>query len=359
MNNDPSPRKLMFPFRLATNYMEKLLVADIKGDPEFSALEPQTFDDPINGKGMRVIRYRRDGTVDVYWQPGVRFDRSTFEIGKGTADLAETEITPARFEITDRGLDLDVRFTDLQGRVNALTIREDTRGKKSFPLLAPISSNIEHPIQFNVVYLPDIDFVRRAGTVISGRIGERAIQPGSIPLLINGRRIWLMRYADKPVIGIFNPRIEQPTLVEMNGAGQVEVDGMSLTIEADGSLARMTVGQASKQTELDFTPAFPNLLDFAEGKSARGQWILHTAGARITAGAYSAVNQGGSIAVDLDELENWKPENLPFSVWLLTTVVRMFRTWPSTYRWRGVVKTGEQPSMTGTWERKKAKSGRV
>jgi len=353
MKNDPSPRKLMFPFRLATDYMEKLLVADIKGDPEFSALEPQTFDDPINGKGMRVIRYRRDGTVDVYWQPGVRFNRSTFEIAKGTADLAETEITPTRFEITDRGLDLDVSFTDLQGRVNTLTIREDTPGKKSFPLLAPISSNIEHPIQFNVVYLPEIDFVRRAGTVVSGQIGERVIQAATIPLLINGRRIWLMRYADKPAIGIFNPPMDSPTQTELDGAGEVEVDGMSLTIEADGSLARMTVGQAPKQTELDFTPAFPNLLDFAEGKSARGRWNLHTASARITAGAYSAANQGGSITVELDGLENWKPENLPFSVWLLTTVVRMFRTWPGTYRWRGVVKVGESPSMTGKWERVK------
>lgn len=351
MKDDSSPRKLMFPFRLAADYMERLLVADIKGDPEFTGLEPQTFDDPINGKGMRVIRYRKDGTVDVYWQPGVKFDRRTFEIGKGTVDLAETEITPARFEITDRGLDLDVRFTDLQGRVNVLTIHEDTPGKKSFPLLAPISSNIEHPIQFNVVYLPDIDFVRRAGTVISGQIGERAIQPDSIPLLINGRRIWLMRYADKPVIGIFNPPMNSPILAEMDGAGQVEVNGMSLTIEADGSLARITVGQASKRTELNFTPAFPNLLNFAEGKSARGHWILNTAGARITAGAYSAVNQGGSIAVDLDSLENWKPENLPFSVWLLTMVVRMFRTWPSTYCWQGVIKPGEKPSMTGKWGR--------
>jgi hypothetical protein len=50
--------------------MEKLLVATFRGDPEFEAIEPQVFNDPVNGTGMRVLRYRKDGTVDVYWQPG-------------------------------------------------------------------------------------------------------------------------------------------------------------------------------------------------------------------------------------------------------------------------------------------------
>jgi hypothetical protein len=53
----------------------------------------------------------------------------------------------------------------------------------------------------------------------------------------------------------------------------------------------------------------------------------------------------------LDVLEKWKPEKLPFAVQILTTVVRMFRTWPPTYRWRGTVNTNDKPSLTGKWER--------
>jgi len=28
-------------------------------------IEPQRFDDPVNGKGMRVLRYRKDQKVEV------------------------------------------------------------------------------------------------------------------------------------------------------------------------------------------------------------------------------------------------------------------------------------------------------
>ncbi len=43
---------------------------------------------------------------------------------------------------------------------------------------------------------------------------------------------------------------------------------------------------------------------------------------------------------------------LPLCMEIFTRVVRMFRTWPATYRWRGVVELGEVPVMSGAWERK-------
>ena len=57
--NTPSVRKIIIPIRLGIDPMERLLVASFKGDPEFEGLEPQVFDDPVNGKGMRVLRYNR------------------------------------------------------------------------------------------------------------------------------------------------------------------------------------------------------------------------------------------------------------------------------------------------------------
>jgi len=90
-----SLRQIMLPIRLGIDPMERLLVASFKGDPEFEGLEPQVFDDPVNGKGMRVLRYRKLGKVDVYWQHGVHVDRSTFTVGSGIGDFAETTIEPA------------------------------------------------------------------------------------------------------------------------------------------------------------------------------------------------------------------------------------------------------------------------
>jgi hypothetical protein len=53
----------------------------------------------------------------------------------------------------------------------------------------------------------------------------------------------------------------------------------------------------------------------------------------------------------LDVTEHWKPSGLPLSIEIFTRVVSMFRTWPSTYRWRGTVELGAAPAMSGAWER--------
>ncbi len=124
--------------------MERLLVASFKGDPEFEGFEPQVFDDPINGRGMRVLRYRKDGMVDVYWQPGVRVDRTTFAVGAGIGDFAEVAIEPACFEITQSSLDLQIGFTDAKGRRVELRVHEDIqskRGSRCLLLWVPMSGS--------------------------------------------------------------------------------------------------------------------------------------------------------------------------------------------------------------------------
>ena len=182
------PCQVMLPFRVGVDPMEKLLVASFKGDPEFEAIEPQVFDDAANGKGMRVLRYRKDGRVDVYWQPGVRVDRGAFTVGAGLGDFAETVISPARFEITERGVDLHIAFTDARERKIELRVHDDASGRRGFPMLAPVGADIEKPLQLFLVYMPDIDLVR-AGSTVEGRIGDRTLRPARLPILLHGRRV--------------------------------------------------------------------------------------------------------------------------------------------------------------------------
>lgn len=349
MTNDQSSRQVVLPFRVGIDSIEKLLVANFRGDPEFDAIEPQVFDDAVNGKGMRVLCYRKDGKVDVYWQPGVRVDRKTFSIGAGIGDFAETTIEPAHFEITGRGVDLRVAFVDARGRKVELGIHEDAPGKRGFPLLAPIGASIAHPLQFFLVYMSDIDFVRRSGSVVEGRIGDRILRPASLPIPLRGHRVLLIRYATRPVVGVLNPPMDRPLVVELPVSGSVEVDGMLIAAGANGSIARISAGQEPRQVEVDFLPGFPNLLDF--GGSSSGQWLIRIAGIPITGGTFDVSRQGGSVAVKMDVIEHWKPARLPLSVEILTRVLSMFRTWPSTYRWRGVVELGAAPTMSGRWER--------
>lgn len=332
--------------------MERLLVASFKGDPEFEAIEPQVFDDAVNGKGMRVLRYRKDGRVDVYWQPGVHVDRSTFVVGVGIGDFAEAAIEPARFEITNRGVNLHVAFTDAQGRQIELRVREDASGKRGFPLLAPVGADIEQPLQLFLVYMPGINLVRRAGTLFEGRIGDRVLRPASLPILLHGRRVWFIRYVARPVIAALNPPMSRPLIVELAVPGSVEVDGMSIIADGDGSVSRIGAGQEPRQAEVEFLPGFPNLLGLANGGSASGRWSIQIAGAPITGGTYRVSREGSRVGIELDVTEPWKPSGLPLSMEIFTRVVRKFRTWPSTYRWRGTVELGAVPTMSGMWERR-------
>ena len=54
--------------------MERLLVVNFKGDPDHTGHEPQLLNNPINGKGIRILCYRKDKKVDIYWQKGVNID---------------------------------------------------------------------------------------------------------------------------------------------------------------------------------------------------------------------------------------------------------------------------------------------
>jgi hypothetical protein len=343
-------RQVILPIRVGLDPMEKLLIATIKDDPEFEGIEPQVFDDAINGKGMRVLRYRKNGKVDVYWQPGVHVDSSTFTVGAGLGDFAETPIEPARFEITEQGVDLHLAFTDAQGRNNELQIRE-AAGERGFPLLAPVGADVEKPTRLFLVYMPDIKLVRFTGSLFEGHIGDRPLHSASFPIPLHGHRWRFIRYVAGPVIGTLNPPTHQPLVVEVAVPGNAEVDGMSAAVDAHGSVARLTTGQEANCVEVEFLPSFPSLVDLPNGGSASGRWSIQITGVHITGGTYGLSREGLRAALELDVTEHWRPIGLPLSMELFTRVVGMFRTWPATYRWRGTVKLGAKPAMSGAWER--------
>lgn len=352
VTSTPASCELILPIRLGVDHMERLLVADCKGDPEFVGIEPQVFDDPVNGKGMRVLRYRKDGKVDVYHQAGVRIDRSTFVVGAGIGDCAAVAIDPARFEVTGRGVDVHVAFTDARGRKMELRILENARGKRGFPLLAPVGADIRKPLQLFLVYMPEIDLVRRAGTLVEGRIGDRSLRPASLPILLRGHRVLFIRYVAAPVIGTLNPPMSQPHRVELRVPGRVEVDGMSIVVDGDGRVTHISPAREPDRAEVEFVPGFPNLSGLPSGAFASGRWSVRVAGVPITGGSYRVSREGDRLPIELDVTEHWKPSGLPLSMKLFTRLVPMFRTWPSTYRWRGTVELGATPTMSGAWVRK-------
>jgi hypothetical protein len=96
--------------------MKRLAVVSFKGDAEFEGYEPQFFDDPVNGKGIRLLRYRNNGKVDVYYENGIIFDES-FSVGAGIADCQMIRFDKNAFEVNAHGLQIHLAFTDAQGNL--------------------------------------------------------------------------------------------------------------------------------------------------------------------------------------------------------------------------------------------------
>lgn len=127
---------------------------------------------------------------------------------------------------------------------------------------------------------------------------------------------------------------------------------MTVVADVNGSITRIRTGREPSRVEMDFFPGFPNLLDLTSSGFAAGRWSIRIAGVSITSGSYSASREDDRVAVELDVTEQWKPSGLPLSMDIFTQLVRSFRTWPTTYKWHGVVELGAEPIMSGTWERK-------
>ncbi|MBN1321147.1 MAG: hypothetical protein JXA87_09940 [Thermoleophilia bacterium] len=355
MSASSSARRIAVPLNIGLDPMERLVVASFKGDPEYVGLESQVFDDPTNGKGMRVLRQRKDGKIDVYWQAGVNVDPATISIGAGIGDFAEVSIDPAHFEITPSGVDLHCAFQDAQGRKVELKVIEHGDRSSRFPFLAPVGDQVSEPQRLFLVYMLDFDFVRRRGTNVHAAIGNRELRPASIPLLRAGRRILLMRYSTRPVIGFFNPPMDRPTLFETVVPGTVAIGGMRMRVDASGRVAEVASGGGVESVQFDFSPGFPNLLGLSETEAEKGTWTVHIAGAPITGGTYYVRRTGSTVASRIDITRKWSPSGLPPGCALLTKVVPSFRNWPTTYRWKGTVQLDEGLALTGGWKRTASK----
>jgi hypothetical protein len=103
---------------------------------------------------------------------------------------------------------------------------------------------------------------------------------------------------------------------------------------------------------LVFVPGLVSLSQLPDGGAAQGRWSVNIAGASITGGHYRLARVENRVEVELDVTEHWKSQNLPLGMNILTRLMRVFRTWPASYRWLGTVDLGDAPRLLGAWHRK-------
>lgn len=340
----------VFPFTLNEEPMKRLLVASFKDDPEYEGIEPQLFDG-ATGKGLKILMYRKDNKVDVYYEPGVRFDEKTFKIGDGLGYTAETLMSPSRFDISENGVDIDIAFKDKTGRNVKILIKENTQNIHPFPFLAPVGNNVKDPGKLFAVYMKEFDFVRREGTTVKVTIGGRELTPANFPISRDRQKVYLMRYASSMVIGEINSSVTKPYVLEHITSGLVKAGDLNLLFNEDNKVQSCWIESKSDNVKLIFKNGFPNLLTLPQNTKVKDSWQYAVSGEVLFGGKYLLLRDHGKVYIEFDVTKKWKPLNIPFSFKIFTGVVRSFRTWPASYKWNATVDLNEM-STESKWQRK-------
>ena len=331
------------PLSLRLEQIGCMLNAELVDDPVDDVVELQWFDDDRHGRGMLVFLSRREGrAVDYYQQRGLNLDRSGYHLGGGTRSWSEVDFEVARLEVADDGVDAQVRFRDVDDREIEVRVDDrDGRARRRGGLLAPIGSSIEHPNSLLLVWLPAFDLVRRTGDSPVIRIGGRDAQIGRLPGARLHRR-HLIKYA-APVLAAEVNRGHEGSLSSAAADAQ--------TSEREGDLwTSVTAPAGGHRARLVLDPGLPDLAGLGSSVE-RGRWHVEVDGARLTGGAWVTSGSGGTARVIFDVDQRWRPGRLPWLMRLVTTVVPVFRRWPTTYQWQCDVRLDEEPTMASFWRR--------
>jgi hypothetical protein len=318
------------PLSLAGDVLDKMLNLEIKSDADYTGLEIQVFDDESHGRGMLVFLSRaKDGRIDVYPEPGLRLDPAGYAIGNGLGEWQETHFAPARVEFHADGVDVDVGFRDHAGRPIRIVI-DDRSGHTRNPasLLAPMGAAIRSPNRLPLVWMRRFDLVRH-GAHLEVSIDGTPVRFGRLPGSFLHRRE-LVKYASDLFVVSVNPAYDGPI-------GTPVLSDVS--VETGGHRARL---------EIDEGGLVEDLVDLEE---TRGHWRLIVDDAvALVGGSWSARKAGSCLTLDMDVLDGWRPRRLPVFMRLVTTLVAVFRRWPTTYRWHAEIDLHRRWMISG-WER--------
>lgn len=326
-----------WPLGLSVGTVAAMLNFEIIDHPVYSGLEVQLFDDDVHGSGVLVMLVRRgDGMVDVYHQPGLTVDRGAYGVGGGLGEWIETVIEPATLEVTPFGVHVDLRLHDSVGRT--IEVRVDDRGgrpRRHGALLAPAGASAEQPGSLLLVWMRRFDLVRRTRSsrpLI--RICDEPVRTGRLPGSWLHRR-HLIKYAAGLVVAEVNPE------------GQVSSTGF------DGTrLEAPAAGDESVRAWLEFTPPLPPPHTVGSDTASHGRWTVGIADQpAVVGGTWTVSRDGGVAALTMNVTRPWRPRKLPPLMRLVTTVVPVFRKWPTTYRWRAEIPDGNVAGATARWER--------
>lgn len=353
--------RLGAPVALQFSTVKAILNAELANHPVYDGFELQWFDDDVHGTGMLAFLSRReDQTFDYYADPALRVDPSWYSIGAGTHSWSTTEFDSARIEATEDGVVAQARFADLDGRVIEVDIDDrDGRLRRRAGFLAPVSAAVTDPRALFIVWMPAFDLVRLVpGRPPIIRIDGHDARVGALP----GQRLHrrhLIKYASPVCTARFNA--DDDVLAGRLADAVVE--------PAPEGVRAVTAAADGHGVAVRFTPPLPDLTEPAGRAPSDGTWAIEMDDARVTGGTWSlrpadgernsgggGTGSGGGTELTLRLTQRWRPRRLPLLMRIVTTVLPVFRRWPTTYMWRGVVGSDGVVSKAG-WSRTGGQDG--
>lgn len=338
---------LLNPFQIDIDPMERLLLINFGNDPDdlYIGFEPQVFEEGNDGKGHLIIGWRRDGKVDVYHQPTLKLDPKKYDIaGKGLANMIEREFSEAYFEVNDEGVQAFYQFMDISERNVSIKISESNEKKrKPFSLLAPMGEAAENPSALPLIMLYDFYFIRKKQTDIHILIEDRAHTPDELPIPMDGSRMLYSRYSPKPLIAKVNPkRKEKIQPLEINDLEKlVKSNDCDIEIVWNGSepvISNITRQNSIYPVTLSFDPSFPNLMMLENNVAMEGDFeIKADPSSGSIRGVYSVEKKENITQVKLLPTYGWTPVPTKTSLKFLFRVGKIFKNWPKTYEWTGII----------------------
>ncbi|WP_167955677.1 hypothetical protein [Anaerosporobacter faecicola] len=352
--------KVLQPFRMEVVPIRKLILFNFEKDPEevYAGLELQYLVTQEEGKGYRLIAYRKDGYVDVYDEECLQIKEvGKFEVcNKGLANYRRVAFEHTCFQKTKEGICVSFRIEDYLGRPIEVLVRE--HGKKpsrAFDLIAPIGVSSKKPVIFPAYAMYGFDLVRKKNTelLISIDGKERKPDPFPVPIPKDGQMRHFTRYSD------------DCQLVEFGRTGEWSMEPRELTehltIQEDGVVARYEKLQGSyhlqtvefEETQhvfrVELEPSFPDLLRMQEGTEQGTFQMKMDESMGYFAGTYTVHKQGEEVNIELIPTEGWKSKNTMFLTKCMLNKNSVFRTWSKYYVYKQTIQLDTGKSIS-SWE---------
>jgi len=310
------------PIRLSMQPMDKLIAIAFKGESDYNQIELQFFNDKINGKGIvAMLTKKSDGDIDIYFSNGLHFDNQMYSFDI-LHEPRETNIDYS-FKITNTGVLCDLSMIDYKGNKIKLLVIQSSKALDWSNFLAPVAPKSINPSFFPFYYMRNTIFCRSSDTKIDLLINNKKQKPKKIPLLVNKKIVYLSRYADMPIIGMWHSdtsAILNPINKNSSTVNDYELIDNNGHLEIKSIASYMDNGHNMK---LHFTPSIPDLRCLKSGIVIGGRYTISCDSITgIIGGEYKLIKTNNQIAFSCQPTKGFQPN--PGKVWVKTLTWQSF-----------------------------------